>query len=97
MAKAVKYKCQVLKNCNGFINGTVIDVARPGDYEEQESLYNGHKKKHAIKFQTIMAPNGLILHAADPYIGRRHDWRIFIKIDVDHVPEDVLVVDRQQT
>ena len=26
----------------------------------QRSLYNGHKRVHAIKFQSVVAPNGLI-------------------------------------
>ena len=42
----------------GFIDGTVRPVSRPG--KNHWILYNGHKRVHAIKFQSIAAPNGLI-------------------------------------
>ena len=33
-------------------------ISRPN--ENQRILYNGHKKVHAIKFQSVIAPNGLV-------------------------------------
>ena len=36
-------------------------------------LYNGHKRVHAIKFQSVVAPNGLIANLFGPVEGRRHD------------------------
>ena len=47
-----------LRNCFGFVNGTVRPVSRPG--KNQRVLYNGHKKVHAIKFQSVAVPNGLV-------------------------------------
>ena len=47
-----------LDNCFGFVDGTVRPIARPG--ENQRILYNGHKRVHAIKFQSVVLPNGLI-------------------------------------
>lgn len=41
---------------------TARPIARPG--EQQRVMYNGHKKVHTIKFQSVVAPNGLI---ANPY------------------------------
>jgi len=35
--------------------------------------YNGHKRTHAIKFQSLLVPNGLIAHLSGPVVGRRHD------------------------
>ena len=46
-------------------------VCRPG--ENQRVLYNGHKKVHAIKFQSVVAPCGLIANLFGPVEGRRHD------------------------
>ena len=43
-----------LPNCWGFIDGTVRPVSRPG--KNQRVLYNGHKRVHAIKFQSILWP-----------------------------------------
>ena len=47
-----------LDNCFGFIDGTIRAIARPE--EHQRILYNGHKRVHALKFQSIALPNGLI-------------------------------------
>ena len=38
-----------------------------------EILYNGHKKVHAIKFQSVVAPNGLVANLYGPVEGKRHD------------------------
>ena len=47
-----------LENCCGFVNGTVSPICRLE--ERQRIMYNGNKKVHAIKFQTVVASNGLI-------------------------------------
>ena len=60
-----------LSNCWGFIDGTVRPVSRPGKH--QHTVYNGHKRIHAIKFQSIVAPNGLIANLYGPVVGKRHD------------------------
>ena len=60
-----------LDNCWGFIDGTVRPLCRPG--ENQRILYNGHKRIHAIKFQSVVAPNGLIANMYGPVEGKRHD------------------------
>ena len=43
-------------------------ISRPN-----EILYNGHKKVHAIKFQSVVAPNGLVANLYGPVEGKRHD------------------------
>ena len=58
-------------NCWGFVDGTVRPVCKPGTL--QRLLYNGHKRVHAIKFQSVVAPNGLIANLFGPVEGRRHD------------------------
>ena len=60
-----------LQNCWGFVDGTVRPVCRPG--RGQRQVYNGHKKIHALKFQSVVAPNGLIANLYGPVEGRRHD------------------------
>lgn len=61
-----------LDNCIAFIDGTVIGIYRPDDYEKRNVAYNGHKLKHALKYQAITSPNGLILHAYGPMEGTRN-------------------------
>ena len=70
-ADAVHDKGASLENCWGFVDGTVRPISRPG--ENQRILYNGHKKVHAIKFQSVVTPNGLIANLYGPVEGRKHD------------------------
>lgn len=70
-SQSVYRKGAALDNCWGFIDGTVRPVSGSG--EHQRVLYNGHKRVHAIKFQSIVAPNGLIANLFGPVEGRRHD------------------------
>jgi hypothetical protein len=39
----------------------------------QRVFYNGHKRVHALKYQSIVTPDGLIAHLYGPIEGRRHD------------------------
>ena len=57
-ALAISQKGAALDNCFGFIDGTVRPISRPG--EHQRLVYNGHKRVHALKFQSLILPNGLI-------------------------------------
>ena len=54
-------------NCWGFVDGTVRPVCRPGTL--QRTLYNGHKRAHVIKVQSVVAPNGLIANSYGPVKG----------------------------
>lgn len=60
-----------LANCFGFVDGTVRPIARPG--KNQRIVYNGHKRVHSLKFQSVAIPNGLIANLYGPVEGRRHD------------------------
>ena len=70
-ARAVSDKGAALDNCWGFVDGTVRPCCRPN--QDQRLLYNGHKRVHAIKFQSVVAPNGLIANLYGPVEGCRHD------------------------
>ena len=63
-ADAVAVKGSPLKNCFGFIDGTVRTISRPG--ENQKIVYNGHKRLHALKFQSVTLPDWLIAHLFGP-------------------------------
>ena len=60
-----------LTNCWGFVDGTVRPVSRPNQH--QRILYNGHKRVHALKFQSVVTPNGMIANMYGPVEGKRHD------------------------
>jgi hypothetical protein len=57
--------------CIGFVDGTLRACSRPGQY--QEEVYSGYKKRHGLKFQTVISPNGLITDFFGPISGRRGD------------------------
>ena len=57
-ADAISIRGAALENCFGFIGGTVRPISRLD--ENQRIVYNGHKRVHALKFQSIVLPNGLI-------------------------------------
>lgn len=59
----------------GFIDGTVRAVCRP--IENQEMIYNGHKRIHAMKYQSVATPDGIIVHLSGPFAGNRHDLRLY--------------------
>ena len=85
-----------MQSCVGFIDGTFIGTARPEDNEMQRAAYNGHRRKHAIKFEALLTPDGLIAHAAGPLEGRRHDWTLYVRSDVDEQLEEMLLIEVRQ-
>ena len=93
---AVEKKSLVTSNCIGFIDGTVIGIARPKGNMMQQVVYNGHKRKHALKYQAVTTPDGLILHAYGPMEGRRHDWTMYVKSDLDSQLADCLNTNGRQ-
>ena len=58
----------------GFIDGTTRNICRPS-YRQRE-FYSGYKKNHALKYQSIVLPDGLIARLDGPFVGRRHDAAI---------------------
>ena len=64
VAHAIHQRGAALSNCWGFVDGTVQPICRPG--EHQRIMYNGHKRVHGIKFQSVEAPNGLIANLYGP-------------------------------
>ena len=69
-ADTVHTKCS-LNKCWCFIDGTVRAICRPGLV--QKPFYNGHKRFHGLKFQTIATPDGLVAHMFGPIESCRHD------------------------
>ena len=70
-AEVVHTKQAPLDNCWGFVDGTTRPVCRPG--KNQRLLYNSHKRYHYIKFQWVVAPNGLIANLFAPLEVKWHD------------------------
>jgi hypothetical protein len=65
----------------GFVDGKLHRIARPLQRTEhteigvdtQRTVYNGYKKVHAVKFQAVVVPNGLIVQLSGGFRGRIAD------------------------
>ena len=79
-ADAIHQKGAPLDNCFGFVDGTVRPVSRPG--RNQRVLYNGHKRFHSIKFQSIATPSGIVANLYGPVEGKRHDSGMLVESQV---------------
>jgi nuclease HARBI1 len=55
----------------GFIDCTIRAMCRPFRYQRQ--AYNGYKKVHALKYQAVKLPNGLLGHIHGPEVGQHND------------------------
>ena len=53
-----------LENCFGFVGGTVRPICRPK--QNQRVVYNGHKRVHSLKFQSVVVPSGMIANLYGP-------------------------------
>ena len=80
-AKAIHSKGAALQNCWGFLDGTQGRMCRP--QEGQQSVFNGHKRIHSLKYQALTCPNGLIAHFYGPMEGRRHDSALYYESGLD--------------
>ncbi|CBJ33379.1 conserved unknown protein [Ectocarpus siliculosus] len=60
-----------LPNCWAFIDGTVRAICRT--IREQRAFFNGHKRYHAIKLQSVVTPDGIMVDLFGPELGTRHD------------------------
>ena len=73
--QAISNMCgQLLLRCFGFIDASLMRCCRPIVF--QEAVYNGHKRGHGLKFQSVLLPDGLIGHLFGPVEGRRHDTSV---------------------
>ena len=83
-ADAVSLKSNALNNVVAFLDGTKLAIARPSGRDiDQGVAYNGHKRKHCLKYQALTTPCGWSMHLAGPMEGRRHDWTLYLSSGLD--------------
>ena len=79
-AEAIHNRGAALGNCSGFMDGQLDPHAGLGN--ARDKYIRRHKKVHAIKFQSIVAPNGLIANLFGPVKGKRHDSAMLLQSQV---------------
>ncbi|KAJ8914941.1 hypothetical protein NQ315_002464 [Exocentrus adspersus] len=94
-AQAIRNKGAPLNNCWGFIDGIARAICRPS--VEQENYFSGHKRFHCVKYQSIMCPDGIIVHLSTAYPGRRHDAGIFRETNLHAQLEECTTFPNGQT
>ncbi len=72
---AVSRRGAPVDNIYGFIDGTLRQICRPG--QKQREMFSGHKRRHGLKFQHVMLPNGIVCHSFGPFPGSRHDASMY--------------------
>ncbi|XP_064462205.1 uncharacterized protein LOC135372615 [Ornithodoros turicata] len=70
-SQAVHCKGAPLENCWGFIDSTARAICRPS--KDQKLYFSKQKRFHALKYQAIVCPNGIICQLDGPYAGSKHD------------------------
>ena len=70
-ADIINKKCGLVKTVWGFIDGTLRQTCRPTYH--QKVIYSGHKRAHGIKFQSVIAPDGIFACMFGAINGNRHD------------------------
>lgn len=88
LAAAIHRKGAPLSNCVGFIDGTIRAMCRPT--RNQKAYYNGHKRTHCLKFQSLVGPDGLIIAMEGGFRGARHDAGVFSESVLKRSLEDHL-------
>lgn len=75
-----------LETCFGFIDGTLREIARP--IYAQEAVYNGWKRKHCLKYQAVVTPDGIIIHLFGPVEGTKHDALVYRESGLSEILEN---------
>jgi hypothetical protein len=70
-ADIINEKCGLVNNVWGFIDGTLRQTCRPSYH--QKVMYSGHKRAHGMKFQSVIAPDGIFACLFGAINGNRHD------------------------
>lgn len=86
----------MLGRCICFIDGTELGITRQSRVSEKNGAFNGHKSKHALKYQTTTSPDGLIGSALGPMEGRKDYWPHYVCRNIEKQLENVCFVDGEK-
>lgn len=93
------------KNLNQFMTdfpevAAIVDATeqptyRPKDKETQKKYYSGKKKRHTLKTQIVVTPNGEIIDVSETVPGSQHDKSLYDQRRADDLldPEEGMMGD----
>jgi hypothetical protein len=73
-----------------FVDGTVRPMCKPSYL--QGPVYNGKDRVHALKYQGVVTPDGMLLQLAGPWPGSRHDQHM---LNTSHLKQYVHALPRR--
>jgi hypothetical protein len=98
-ANAVQSRGSPLAGCVGFVDGPLRAIARfaidsyayptRSPSYGQRDFYNGKDRIHALKFQGVIFPDGIIAQMAGPYFGKSHDARLYRESNLEAMMLDL--------
>ena len=82
-SKYIHTRSVYYENALDFIDGKLAKTRRP--VRDPTKMYNGLKKHHGLKEQSVAFPNGMFGHFFGPLSGRRHiEILLPIQVDLSH-------------
>jgi hypothetical protein len=77
------------RRCVGFLDRTSVGIARPeGDWAHQQLYWNKKSKMHCLAYQSLIAPDGMIMHFWGPIAGRHNDNLLLGNSDINRLMMD---------
>jgi hypothetical protein len=72
-----------------IVDATEQATQRPQDEEAQKKHYSGKKKRHTLKTQIVVGPDGEMMDVSETVPGSQHDKKLYDESDVgDQLDED---------
>jgi hypothetical protein len=72
-----------------IVDATEQPTQRPQDAEMQKQYYSGKKKRHTLKTQMVVGPDGEIMDVSETVPGSQHDKKLYDESEVgDQLDED---------
>ncbi|OAD66016.1 hypothetical protein PHYBLDRAFT_152822 [Phycomyces blakesleeanus NRRL 1555(-)] len=83
VASAIYDKGAASLNIFGLIDGTMHEISKPSQGNKvQKAFNNGCKHLHALKYQSIVTPDGITSNFLGPYVDSRHEARVEEYLDI---------------
>jgi DDE superfamily endonuclease len=60
-----------------IVDATEQPILRPQDDETQKKHYSGKKRRHTLKTQVVVAPDGELMHVSPTVPGAQHDKKLY--------------------
>ena len=71
-----------------IVDATEQPTRRPKDPEVQKSHYSGKKRRHTLKTQIVVGPDGEIMDHSETVPGAKHDKKLYDESEVSGRPDD---------